>query len=352
MIPRNQIRQNILGKLKEIKRQGLPEYDTNTSRITRDTLKKLGINRAIIGLNSRGCSYAKNLEGCFNCGFMKGYEYPDRMFQQFLDDASRYIGFENISLYSNGSFLDCREITLDEQKKMLEVLVTSGARQIMVETRPDFVDEDNINHILETVRAEHLKVGLGFDTYSDDVRDVCLNKGYTRNKYDNAAGILKKYGIPFESRIVIKPPFLTEAEAIKEAITSIEHAFKKGSLEVSLEPIAIQDYTLQDYLAKKKCFRVPWLWSLISILKETHSMGTIFVGGEVFLPLPKETAHNCSICTAQVRDKLNKFNETQDIKLFDNLDCDCISDWKKDLDRREIPLFERIVRQMNENGDR
>lgn len=347
MIPRNQIRQNILDKLKEFKRQGLPEYDTNTSRITRDTLKKMGIKRAIIGLNSQGCSYAKNLEGCFNCGFMKGYEYPDRMFQQFLDDASCYAGYENVFLYSNGSFLDCKEITLEDQKKMLEVLVTSGARQIMVETRPDFVDEDNLNHILETVPAEHLKVGLGFDTYSDDVRDVCLNKGYTRNQYDNAAGILKKYGIPFESRIVIKPPFLTEDEAVKEAIISIEHAFKKSSSEVSLEPIAIQDYTLQDYLATKKRFRVPWLWSVISILRETHRMGTILVGGEVFLPLPKETAHNCSICTAQVRDKINKYNETQDIKLFDNLDCDCIYDWKKDSIVNEIPLLKRITNYMN-----
>ncbi|HEY9246245.1 MAG TPA: archaeosine biosynthesis radical SAM protein RaSEA [Candidatus Methanoperedens sp.] len=352
MITRNHARQNVLYTIKELKREGLPEYDADTSRITRDTLKKMGINRAIIGLNSRGCSYANKLEGCFNCGFLKGYEHPERMFQQFLDDAGNYAGCENIFLYSNGSFFDPKEIPLDSQKKMLEFLVASGARQIVVETRPDFVNEENLNRLLETVPAKHLKVGLGFDTYNDDVRDVCLNKGYTREQYDNATRILNKYHIPFESRIIIKPPFLTEAEAVEEAIISIEYAFKKGSSEVSLEPIALQDYTLQDYLARKKSFRVPWLWSVISILKETHHMGTVLVGGEVFLPLPKETSHNCSMCTAEVRKMINKFNETQDIRLLDNLDCDCMNDWRRDMGRKEIPLFERIDDQMNGYGDR
>ncbi len=351
MMSKQEVKQKVLYKMRELKARGHGKYDADTSRITRDTLEKMGINRAIIGLNSRGCSYANNMEGCFNCGFLKGYEHPDKMYQQFLDDASRFSGCEEVFLYSNGSFFDPEEITPDIQKKMLENLLVSGAKQIMVETRPDRIDEEALSSILETVPAEYLKVGLGFDTYSDEIRDVCLNKGYTRKQYDNAARILNKYDISFESRIIVKPPYLTEYEAIEEAIISVDYAFKKGSAEVSLEPMAIQDYTLQDFLARKKSFRVPWLWSVISILKVTHNMGKVLVGGEVFLPLPKETAHNCSICTTEVRKKIDEFNEKQDFGLLDDLDCECIYDWRRDLTAEGIPLFERIIRQMSEFGN-
>lgn len=348
MIDKNQVRLMVLDVIKGLKRQGLAEYDTDISRIVRDTLKRLGVNRAIIGLNTRGCSYGNNLEGCFICGYLKGYEHPDRMYRQFLEGASHYACSDNVFLYSNGSFFDPEEIPPEIQKKMLEHLVVLGVKQITVETRPDMVDETNLNSLLDSVPARYLKVGLGFDTYNDDIRDVCLNKGFTRQQYDDASRILNKNNIHFESRIVVKPPFLTEYEAIKEALLSVEYAFNKGSSEVSLEPIAIQDYTLQDYLAKKGFFRVPWLWSVISIVKETHGKGTVLVGGEAFVPLPKETACNCNKCTARVRQVINKFNETQDIRLFDDLDCDCIIDWRKDLDVKEISLFDRIIKQMSE----
>jgi len=35
---------------------------------------------------------------------------------------------------------------------------------------------------------------------------------------------------------------------------------------------------------------------------------------------------------------------------FDDLDCDCIIDWRKDLDIKEIPLFDRIIKQVSERG--
>jgi radical SAM enzyme (TIGR01210 family) len=344
---KNHVRQHVLEVVKDLRKQGLSKYNTNTSRIVNDTIKKVKLKRAIIGLNTPGCSYGKNLEGCFHCGYLKGYGHLNNMYNQFLEDVKQYAGQDTICLYSNGSFFDPEEIPHKLQKKMLVHLVDSGFKRIIVETRPDFITEAHLNDMLKSIPSEYLKIGLGFDTYSDDIRDVCLNKGFTRHQYDDAARILNKNDIIFETRIVLKPPFLTEDEAIKEALLSIEHAFKKGSNEVSLEPVAIQDYTLQDYLRKKGFYRVPWLWSVISIIRDTHYKGRIVVGGEAFLPLPKEIAHNCNKCSDSIWQAIYNFNKTQDLTLFDRFECNCIEDWKKDLNTKDIPLFNRIIYKIN-----
>ena len=71
-----------------------------------------------------------------------------------------------------------------------------------METRPDMVDETNLNSLLDSVPARYLKVGLGFDTYNDDIRDVCLNKGFTRQQYDDASRILNKNNVRFQQRLI------------------------------------------------------------------------------------------------------------------------------------------------------
>ena len=49
---------------------------------------------------------------------------------------------------------------------------------------------------------------------------------------------------------------------------------------------------------------MPWLWSAVHIVKQTHQRGKIIIGGDAFIPLPKETSHNCNNCTCYVRKKL------------------------------------------------
>lgn len=347
MISKECVKLMVLNQVREIKSQGLATYDTNTSQIVRNALEKMIIPKPIIGLNTKGCSYANNLDGCFICGYLKGHTSPDKMYQQFIEDAKQYVNSNDLVLSSNGSFFDPKEIPHDIQKKMLEHLISLGVKQIKVETRPEFVNRAALKNLLSSVPARYLIVGLGFDTYTDDIRDLCLNKGFTRKQYDNATRIFNEMNISFESRIIVKPPFLTENEAINEALISINYAFDRGSSVVSLEPIAIQDFTLQDFLTQRGYFRVPWLWSVICIVKQTYQNGKIIVGGDAFIPLPKETSCNCNNCTYYVRSAIDRFNETQDINLLDNLECNCIAEWKNDLEKKEIPLFDRIALQMN-----
>ena len=65
MISKEYAKLMVLNRVREIKNQGLATYDTNTSQIVRDALERMVIPKPIIGLNTKGCSYANNQEGCF-----------------------------------------------------------------------------------------------------------------------------------------------------------------------------------------------------------------------------------------------------------------------------------------------
>jgi uncharacterized Fe-S cluster-containing MiaB family protein len=64
-------------------------------------------------------------------------------------------------------------------------------------------------------------------------------------------------GMDVGTYVVVKPPFLTEREAIEEASQTAEFAFDVNSGSVFLEPLAMQRYTLQDWLRQRAVFRQP-----------------------------------------------------------------------------------------------
>ena len=343
MVSKEEAKKELTAMVHRIKSKGDQTYDTNVSRIVRETLKQQIIERAVVGLNTLGCGYRKQSVGCFHCGHIKGYENPEELFQQFVSDVDRFKRRDEIFIYSNGSFFDVDEIDSDTQIKILRNLVDFGFGKVVVESRPDIVTEHAVRQALQVIEPSRLYVGLGFDTYDDEIRDLCLNKGFSRDDYNRAVNILKQNGIAFETRVVVKPPFLTEREGIEEAVKTVRYAFEKGTDSVSLEPLALQRYTLQDYLHRKGKYRVPWLWSLIEIVKETQQSGRIIISGENFIPLPYETARNCNECTPKVKNAIHQFNETYQLRELDKLDCSCKDLWSADLSRRDVRLYERVM---------
>lgn len=346
MISKEEAKKELTALVRKVKSEGEQFYDSNVSRIVRETIKNFGIERAVVGLNTSGCSHKKQSVGCFHCGHLKGYENPEELFQQFISDVNRFRRRDEIFVYSNGSFFDVDEIDPDTQTQMLRHLADLGFGKVVVESRPDMLSEEMIKQATQVIESNRLYVGLGFDTYDEDIRDLCLNKGFSRDDYDNAVGVLNNHGIGFETRVVVKPPFLTERECIEEAVKTVRYAFEKRTDSVSLEPLALQRYTLQDYLHRKGMYRVPWLWSLIKIARETQQHGKILISGESFLPLPYETAHNCNECTSKVKTAIRQFNETQQLEELEGFDCSCKDSWNTDLSRKDVGLYERVMNQI------
>ena len=70
-------------------------------------------------------------------------------------------------------------------------------------------------------------------------------------------------------------------------------------------------------------FRPPWLWSIIEVIKGTCNLGDVRLGGFEDEPPPIAIPSNCSKCSEKIEEMMQKYREINDIKLFDNLDCEC-----------------------------
>lgn len=321
--------------------------------------------RCILPLRSKGCSWAFERKGpCNICGIrgdnLWNRRIADKAILEQFNKDSKEIDFKThsiLAVYCNGSFLDEEELSSRAKSEILKIISKEkGVKRVDFETRPEFVKDSKIKKMKKLLGRKILEISMGFDEVDEDIRNLIVNKGMKREDIEKAIKILIKNHVNTLVYVGVKPPFLTEKEAIQEAIDTIEYLFRIGVEQISLEPITVQDYTLTKYLYDNGLYRPAWLWSIIEILRATHSkinapmIGPERIGGFVFFPLPKVVAHNCPKCDKKVIKAIKKFESIQDIRVFDELTCSCKKQWEKEMERAEPPLYERIVKTLQKAG--
>lgn len=294
--------------------------------------------RVIIGLRTKGCSWARSQRGgCAHCRIPFSQicsSDSNNPFRQFIEDFSKYDykKYPVLCLYTPGSFFDDNELSPVLRKQILE-LVSKERRikRLSIESRPDLISERKVAALREILCDMEIEVGLGLDSANDLVRNSFINKGLRFESYLTACDILNRFGIIVVTYILVKPPFLSESEAIIDAIRSANKAFESGSSIVSFEPMTVQKDTLVHQLYKSGLYRPPWLWSLVEIVKEASSLGEVRIG-QFFYPLAVRYPSNCERCTPHVLQKIQAFNRWGNIRLFDDLRCGCQRKWEKSLE--------------------
>ena len=300
--------------------------------------------RVIIGLRTKGCSWARSQSGgCTHCKIpFSEICSPDsnNIFGQFIEDFSKYDFKEYpvLCLYTPGSFFDDDEISPFLRMQILEVISKEESiKRLSIESRPDFISERKIAIIREILPDIEIEVGLGLDSANEIVRNIFINKGFQFESYLEACEILNRFGIVVVTYILIKPPFLTESEAIIDGIRSAKKSFESGSSIVSFEPMSIQEGTTVYQLYKNGLYHPPWLWSVIEIVKEINSLGEIRIS-QFFYPPAVKYASNCERCNLETLQRIKEFNTWGDIKIFDKLKCECQIEWKKYVGNTEVKM--------------
>lgn len=159
-----------------------------------------------------------------------------------------------------------------------------------------------------------------------------MNKGFSLQQFSKAAEIVTGNGIGLRTYVLLKPPFLSENEAIDDAIQSIKTAFSLGAGTVSLEAVTEQKYTLVEYLIERGLYRVPWLWSIIEVVRQTAQLGKVVVGLFQFYPSPELVPNNCELCNERVMEAIVEYNRTLELGALEGLDCECRVKWRKALE--------------------
>lgn len=350
------------------------------------------IDRVMIVLRANGCEHYKKTGGCSMCSHFNGTPINEFIstnnYKKQWDSALNGVGIEKenfkfdvndypvVCVYNLGSFLNSNEISDEATTYIFKTLEKcKGVKKVIIESRAEYVTEDSIRN-LSNVYSGVIEVGIGVESTNDKIRELCHHKGLNNlDEIKNAISVLHKYNCKALAYVNFKPIFLTEQEAIDDAIQTCLDCIRMGFDAISIEPTSLQDYSLANYLYELGQYRVPWLWSIRDIIDRVYNKSNLNnydfrIGGyfdeevlsgsqgvgyegknELF---PHLTSSNCSICTPKFIDCIKKFNATYDISCLHNIEkCPhCYHIWentKKIRDSRSIE--NRIIDLLGEDNE-
>jgi len=287
-------------------------------------------------LVTRGCRWY-HASGCSMCGYSNDCDISgeDLKMDTQLEEVERsYGGQPLIKVFTSGSFFDDAEITPEERQRVLDstkgFLKKSGGT-LIVESRPQFITKEELETAKATLGDIELTVAIGLESSNDGVLKECINKGFTFDDYKGAASLIVEAGAKLKTYLMLKPPFLSEADAVKDCIRSIRDL---SDLEfpqtISMNPMNVQNYTLVEYLHHRGEYRPPWLWSVVEVLKEGRK---VLGDGSWLLCHPtaggkSRGPHNCGDCDTRFLEAIQDFSLTNGLDALDGLVCKCEKNYR------------------------
>jgi TIGR01210 family protein len=283
----------------------------------------------VVIMRTNGCCWAKT-GGCTMCGYrqasVRGVTEDDLNKQ--LDAAlSKYDGEQFVKIYTSGSFFDENEIPEAIRERVFREF--SGCARILVESRPEFITTE-----LMEAMPKSLTVALGLESSDPDILKISINKGFTHEDSRRAGLAVKNAGLMVRTYLLLKPPFLTEAAAIEDAVNSALFA-DEFSDEISINPLNVQKGTYAERLWRAGDLRSPWIWSLVEVIKKlsgnigSRIMSSPSGGGT------QRGVHNCGVCDVKLLEAIEKFSFSQNIADLE-VHCECKDSWQIYMDSERL----------------
>lgn len=294
----------------------------------RDVLNGEVVEALVVVLRTSGCFWARE-KGCTMCGYLNDCN-PDVTGEDLISQMRKALEKSReqkiLKVFTSGSFLDEREVPIETRREVLS-MASGRFEQFIFETRPEFVKKKSLSNCMSIFGS--LQVALGLESSNDRVLKDSINKGFTFEEYQRAASKVKESGAALRTYLLVKPPFLTEKEAIMDSVESAKNI--QGITDVvSFNPVNVQNGTLVERLWKRDEYRPPWLWSVVRVLDECKSIGPRVIsfptgGGK------RRGSHNCFQCDRDILEAIEEFS----LGLregFDDLQCECRERWLDVLD--------------------
>jgi radical SAM enzyme (TIGR01210 family) len=301
----------------------------------RDSINGEAADVLVMILNGPGCSWYKKV-GCTMCGYNVECGDPDEVtvenfVSQTIYALKKYTNEPYIKIFTSGSFLDPDEIPQAAQEAIFKEISRLDLEvRLLIESRPEYVQKHRLIRLMEFVKD--IEIAIGLESRSDTIRAENIRKGFTWEDYLIAGRTIIDLDLKLKTYLLLKPPFLGEADSIKDAVDSIsEIASEFPDSRISINPMNIQTGTEVDVLYKRRLYRPPWLWSLIEVMKRgyessngsIHLMSSPTAGGRM------RGAHNCGKCDTEILKNIEKFSISNKIDLLDGLHHGCRVQWEE-----------------------
>jgi archaeosine synthase beta-subunit len=196
-----------------------PYHDLVEPEFTRDRrVEDIGT----VFLTNRECPFR-----CLMCDLWKNTtdeRVPEGAILAQIEWAlERMPAVQHLKLYNSGNFFDPQAIPPAELPRIAERL--GALETLIVECHPCMIGR-RCFEFQERLRPA-LDVAMGLETVHPDVLRR-LNKRMTLADFEHAADQLRKHGMAVRAFILLRPPFLDEAEGLLWAKRSLDFAWDAG----------------------------------------------------------------------------------------------------------------------------
>jgi hypothetical protein len=268
-------------------------------------------NIATIFLTNRECPFR-----CLMCDLWKNTTDarvpPGAIPAQMRHALARLPPAPHAKLYNAGNFFDAQAIPTADWPTIAELL--APFRSVIVECHPRLVGDRCLE--FQRLLRPTLQVAMGLETVHPEVLPR-LNKAMTLADFQQAVQFLRYHDIAVRAFILLRPPFLTEAEGILWAKRSLKFAFGIGVECCVVIPTRTGNGTL-DRLRAQGLFYPPRVESLEKVVEYGIRLGQ----GRVFADLWNiEEFYSCPQCGPARRERLLDMNTGQSIP--PSAECSC-----------------------------
>ena len=286
------------------------------SWFTQEVVDNQIVQAVNVVIPTKGCSWNK----CYMCSY--SLDSQEREFlQEFRDIMKKE--FEKIKIFTSGSFLYKRELPEPVRTQILEIVKEKGAQEVTIETRPEFAGEAAaVQSFLGDIALE---VAIGPESADDRILKYCINKGFTFKNFERAVNILQ--GIKIKAYLLVKPPFLTEYEAVEDAVNSAQTIRDMVDV-ISFNPVAVHKETVVEYLWRKREYTPPWIWSVVEVLNRTRGLPPHIICHPVALGKYRGM-RSCKKCTFELGKKIQEYSlHNEEI----SYECECKQQWQREME--------------------
>lgn len=223
---------------------------------------------------------------------------------QIREALTQRAGARHIKLYNSGNFFDVQAIPQTDYQAIAALLTNFDT--IVVENHPRLCTERCIR--FQQMLDGQLEIAMGLES-SDEETLKYLNKQMTTADFANACDFLRSHQIRIRSFVLLRPPGVTEAKGVEQAIESVRFAFDCGVECCAVIPTRSGN-GIMDQLQQSGQFQPPSLRSLEKVLDETLSWNR----GRVFADLWDAAKFGqCETCASQRISRLAAMNQTQTV---------------------------------------
>lgn len=302
-------------------------------------------NRLMLVLKTPGCAHH-----CVMCGFsahedIDADEHSIKLQYQNAIRGMDLSGIGRIDLLTAGSFFNDVELSRASRDYLFSEVSKLPVQSVLVESRAEYVTPEELKSAQALLRGNQtIEVGIGLETSNDQLRNEVIGKGLSRESFEKFVEICAKAHCRVLTYILVKPPTLSEAEAIEDAVESAAYAYSianrfNASLRVAFKPMFIARGSELEQLYLKGTYKLPKLWTTIEIIRRTVKL-PMYQSNSIFIGMFDEDlsdgrfSSNCSQCNAEVSEALKRFNGDQNLPKLEELTCQCKKEWQRDLGNR------------------